>query len=50
MTDPALLDEAEKGKMEVGVVSGEELHKLADKMISMPPGVVKRVKSVLTAK
>jgi tripartite-type tricarboxylate transporter receptor subunit TctC len=50
MTDPALLDEANKGKMEVQVVSGEELHKLADKMISMPPGVVKRVKNVLTAK
>ena len=31
MADPALLDEAKKGKMEVQAVSGEELQKLADK-------------------
>ena len=50
MKDPALLDEAKKGKMEVEVVSGEELEKLANKMMSMSPGVVKRVKNVLAAK
>jgi tripartite-type tricarboxylate transporter receptor subunit TctC len=50
MKDPALLDEAKKGKMEVEAVSGEELEKLANKMMSMPPGVVKRVKNVLAAK
>ena len=50
MADPQLLDEAKKGKMEVDPVSGEELEKLADKMLSMSPGVVKRVKSVLQTK
>jgi tripartite-type tricarboxylate transporter receptor subunit TctC len=50
MADPALLDEAKKGKMEVEAVSGEELQKLADKMMSMSPAVVKRVKNVLAAK
>jgi hypothetical protein len=50
MADPALLDEAKKGKMEVEVVSGEELQKLADKMMSMSPAVVNRVKNVLAAK
>ncbi len=50
MKDPALLDEAKKGKMEVEAVSGEDLEKLANKMMSMPPAVVKRVKNVLAAK
>jgi tripartite-type tricarboxylate transporter receptor subunit TctC len=50
MKDPALLDEAKRGKMEVEAVSGEELEKLANKMMSMPPAVVKRVKNVLAAK
>ncbi|MDH3443791.1 MAG: tripartite tricarboxylate transporter substrate-binding protein [Deltaproteobacteria bacterium] len=50
MADPALLDEAKRGKMEVEAVSGEELEKLAEKMLSMPPSVVKRVKNVLEAK
>lgn len=50
MKDPALLDEAKRGKMEVEAVSGEELEKLANKMMSMPPSVVKRVKNVLAAK
>ncbi len=50
MKDPALLDEAKKGKMEVEAVSGEELEQLANKMMSMPPGVVKRVKNVLATK
>lgn len=50
MADPALLDEAKKGKMEVDPVTGEELEQLANKMLSMPPGVVKRVKNVLQAK
>ena len=50
MKDPALLDEAKRGKMEVEAVSGEELEQLANKMMSMPPSVVKRVKNVLAAK
>src|SRR5918999_2383789 len=47
MADPALLAEAKKGKMEVEPVSGEELQKLAEKMINQPPRVIERVKKVL---
>jgi hypothetical protein len=50
MADPALLDEAKRGKMEVEYVPGEELEKLAEKMLSQPPGVVTRVKKLLAAK
>lgn len=50
MKDPALLDEAKRGKMDVEYVPGEELQKLAEKMLSQPPGVVKRVKKLLAAK
>jgi tripartite-type tricarboxylate transporter receptor subunit TctC len=47
MADPALLEEAKKGKMEVEPVSGEELEKLAVQMIDQPPGVIARVKKIL---
>jgi len=47
MADTALLDEAKKGKMEVEYVPGEELQKLAERMIDQPPGVIARVKNLL---
>jgi len=47
MADPQLLDEAKKGKMEVEPVTGEELQKLAQTMMSQPPNVVQRVKKLL---
>jgi tripartite-type tricarboxylate transporter receptor subunit TctC len=47
MADSALLSEAKKGKMEVEPVSGEDLQKLASKMLDQPPGVIERVKKVL---
>ena len=47
MADPALLEEAKKGKMEVEPVSGEELQKLAVQMIDQPSGVIARVKKIL---
>jgi Tripartite tricarboxylate transporter family receptor len=47
MADPQLLEEAKKGKMEVEPSTGEELQKLAERMINQPPGVVARVKKVL---
>ncbi len=47
MADPALLAEAKKGMMEVDPVGGEELQKLAEKMINQPPRVIERVKKVL---
>lgn len=50
MADPALLDEAKKGKLDVEYIPGEELQKLAETMMSQPPGVVKRVKKLLGRK
>ncbi|MGH7851948.1 MAG: Bug family tripartite tricarboxylate transporter substrate binding protein [Candidatus Binatia bacterium] len=50
MADPALRDEAKRGKMDVEYVPGEELQKLAEKMMSQPPGVVARVKKLLGGK
>jgi tripartite-type tricarboxylate transporter receptor subunit TctC len=47
MSDPQLLEEARKGKMEVDPVGGEELQKLAERMINQPPAVVARVKKIL---
>ena len=47
MADPALLAEAKKGQMEVEVMSGEELQKLAETIINQPPRVIERVKRVL---
>lgn len=47
MADPALLSEAKKSKMEVEPVTGEDLQKLASKMLDQPPVVIERVKKVL---
>jgi hypothetical protein len=47
MADPQLLEEARKGKMEVDPVGGEELQKLAERMINQPPAVIARVKKIL---
>jgi tripartite-type tricarboxylate transporter receptor subunit TctC len=47
MADRELLDEAKKAKFEVEYVPGEDLQKLAETMISQPPGVVARVKKLL---
>ena len=50
MADSALLDEAKRTKLDVQYVPGEELQKLAEKMMSQPAGVVKRVKKLLGKK
>ncbi|HEX2244300.1 MAG TPA: tripartite tricarboxylate transporter substrate-binding protein [Gammaproteobacteria bacterium] len=50
MADSALLEEAKQTKLDVEYVPGEELQKLAEKMMSQPPGVVKRVKKLLGKK
>jgi hypothetical protein len=50
MADPALLDEAKKGKLEVEYVPGEDLQKLAEKMLSQSPGVAARLKKLLFRK
>jgi hypothetical protein len=49
MADTALLDEAKKAKFEAEFVSGEDLQKLSETMISQPPGVIARVKKLLGA-
>ena len=45
--DRELLAEAEKGKMEVDPVSGEELQQLAQRIMGQPPDIVARVKKLL---
>jgi tripartite-type tricarboxylate transporter receptor subunit TctC len=47
LDDPALLSEAEKRKLEVDPVSGEELESLAKEVIAAPPDVVERIKKIL---
>jgi tripartite-type tricarboxylate transporter receptor subunit TctC len=50
MADSTLLDEAKQTKLDVEYVPGEDLQKLAEKMMSQPPGVVKRVQKLLGKK
>jgi tripartite-type tricarboxylate transporter receptor subunit TctC len=47
MKDPELLAEAEKGKMDVDPQSGEDLAKLANRVMTQPPDVIARVKKLL---
>jgi tripartite-type tricarboxylate transporter receptor subunit TctC len=46
--DPELLAEAKKGRMDVEPESGENLEKLAHKVLEQPPDVVARVKKILS--
>jgi tripartite-type tricarboxylate transporter receptor subunit TctC len=48
MKDPELLAEAKKGRMDPELVSGEELQLLAKEILDQPPGVIERVKKILT--
>jgi tripartite-type tricarboxylate transporter receptor subunit TctC len=47
MRDPDFLAEAEKGKMEIEPLSGEESQKIADSIVNTPPAVVARAKALL---
>jgi hypothetical protein len=47
MSDPQLLAEADKKKLEITPVSGEELAKLAAEVVDQPPDVVERMKRIL---
>jgi hypothetical protein len=47
LKDESLLREAEKGRMDVEFVSGEELQRLAETIVDQPPAVIARVKKVL---
>ena len=48
--DPELLAEAQKGRWDVELVSGEDLQKLADRIMMQPPAVVNQVKNILRVK
>ena len=48
LTDPAALDEAKKGRMDVDPAKGEELETLVKEIFDSPPEVVERVKKILS--
>jgi hypothetical protein len=48
MKDPELLAEAKKGRMDVDPTSGENLEKLATRVLNHPPEVIARVKKILS--
>ena len=48
LKDPELLAEAQKQKMDVDPDSGENLEKLANKVLEQPPEVIARVKKILS--
>jgi tripartite-type tricarboxylate transporter receptor subunit TctC len=47
LADASFLDEANKKKLEVELISGEELHALAKEVIAQPPDVVQRFQKLL---
>jgi tripartite-type tricarboxylate transporter receptor subunit TctC len=47
MKDPAFLAEAEKAKMDIGAMTGEESQKIADSIVNTPPEVIAHAKVVL---
>ena len=47
MKDPQFLAEAEKAKMDIGAMTGEEAQKIADFIVNTPPEVIARAKVVL---
>ncbi|HKY07495.1 MAG TPA: tripartite tricarboxylate transporter substrate-binding protein [Candidatus Binatia bacterium] len=47
MSNPELLAEAKKARMDVEPVTGEQLQALAKRVMNQPPAVLKRVKKIL---
>jgi tripartite-type tricarboxylate transporter receptor subunit TctC len=47
LTDPALLADATKSKLQITAVSGEEITKIAREVIDQPPDVIDRIKKIL---
>jgi tripartite-type tricarboxylate transporter receptor subunit TctC len=47
MTDPELLDDAKKKRLELDPVSGEELETLAKEIMTQPAEVIARMKKLL---
>jgi tripartite-type tricarboxylate transporter receptor subunit TctC len=47
VTDPELLDDAKKKRLELDPVSGEDLQTLANEIVAQPPEVIERMKKLL---
>jgi len=47
VTDPELLDDAKKKRLELDPVSGEDLQTLANELVAQPPEVIERMKKLL---
>jgi len=47
VTDPELLDDAKKKKLDLDPVSGEELESLGKEIMAQPPDVIERMKKLL---
>ena len=47
LSDPDVLEEAKKGRMDVDPATGEELETLVKEIFDSPPEVVERVKKIL---
>ena len=47
MSNPELLAEAKKSRMDVEPVTGEQLQALAKRVMNQPPAVIKRVRKIL---
>lgn len=47
INNPKLVAEAKKARMDMEPMTGEQLQALAKRVITQPPGVLKRVKKIL---
>jgi len=47
LSDPEVLDEAKRGRMDIDPATGDELEKLVKEIFDSPPEVVERVKKIL---
>jgi hypothetical protein len=47
MRDPALIAEAEKQKLEVNLVTGEQVTALVTDLMSTPPDIIKRMQEMV---
>ena len=47
MKDPQFLAEAEKAKMDISAMTGEEAQHIADSIVNTPPDVIARAKAIL---
>ena len=47
LSDPEVIEEAKKGRMDIDPATGEELEKLVKEIFDSPPDVVERVKKIL---